>query len=91
MLLGLRVAIPPTTCWGVAGQEPASAVYLTDDANVAETLLDKAIAGCGADDVEEIRSLGTTGCECCSTPAVSPSPASPGHPASGPALPTQNA
>lgn len=37
----------------MAGQEPASAVYLTDDANVAETLLDKAIAGYGADDVEE--------------------------------------
>jgi transposase len=35
-------------------------VYLTDDPKAAATLLDKAIAGCEADDVEEIRSLGST-------------------------------
>ena len=35
-------------------------MYLTDDPKVAAILLDKAIAGCIADDVEEIRSLGNT-------------------------------
>ncbi len=35
-------------------------IYLSDDPGVAATLVDKAIAGCGADDVEEIRSLGKT-------------------------------
>ncbi len=35
-------------------------VYLTADAAVAATLLDKAIAGCIGDEVEEIRSLGHT-------------------------------
>ena len=35
-------------------------VYLTDDPAVAAVLLDKAIAGCLADEVPEIRSLGNT-------------------------------
>ena len=35
-------------------------VYLTEDPAVASLLLEKAIAGCAADDVEEIRSLGST-------------------------------
>ena len=35
-------------------------MYLTDDAKAAAVLLDKAIAGCTADVVEEIRSLGRT-------------------------------
>lgn len=35
-------------------------LYLTDEPAEAATLLDKAIAGCAADDVEEIRSLGRT-------------------------------
>jgi hypothetical protein len=35
-------------------------VYLTDDLRAATLLLDKAIAGCTSDVVEEIRSLGNT-------------------------------
>jgi hypothetical protein len=35
-------------------------VYLTDNPTVAATLLDKAIAGCAEDEVQEIRSLGNT-------------------------------
>jgi hypothetical protein len=35
-------------------------VYLTEDPVVAATLLDKAIAGCAGDDVEEVRSLANT-------------------------------
>ena len=35
-------------------------VYLTDDPALAAVLLDKAIAGCLADEVPEIRSLGNT-------------------------------
>ena len=34
--------------------------YLTDDPKEARVLLDKAIAGCKADEVEEIRSLDDT-------------------------------
>jgi len=34
-------------------------VYLTDDPAVAAVLLDKVIVGCLADEVPEIRSLGT--------------------------------
>ena len=41
-------------------QESVSDVYLTADAKVAATLLDKAIAGCIVDEVAEIRSLGHT-------------------------------
>ncbi len=35
-------------------------VYLAEDPAEAATLLDKAIAGCAADDVPEIVSLGNT-------------------------------
>ena len=35
-------------------------VYLTEDLEEATVLLDKAIVGCKADEVEEIRSLGDT-------------------------------
>ena len=35
-------------------------MYLTDDPKVATTLIDKAIAGCKDDEVDEIRSLGNT-------------------------------
>jgi transposase len=35
-------------------------VYLTDDPDEAALLLDKAIAGCAADDVAEIQSLART-------------------------------
>jgi hypothetical protein len=35
-------------------------VYLTDDPDDAAVLVDKAIAGCAEDDVEEIRALGRT-------------------------------
>ena len=35
-------------------------MYLTDDSRAAALLLDKAIAGCSSDAVEEIRSLGNT-------------------------------
>ena len=41
-------------------QESVRDVYLTDDPQVAATPLDKAIAGCRADAVAEIRSLGNT-------------------------------
>jgi hypothetical protein len=35
-------------------------IYLTDDRSEAAVLVDKAIAGCAQDDVEEIRSLART-------------------------------
>ena len=35
-------------------------LYLTDDPDEAATLLDKTIAGCETDEVDEIRSLGKT-------------------------------
>ncbi len=61
LLLGLRVGDPHDEVLGAwLAKESVRDVYLTDDAAVAATLLDKAIAGCAADDVEEIRSLGTT-------------------------------
>jgi transposase len=41
-------------------KESVRDVYLTDDAEAAAVLLDKAIAGCTGDVVEEIRSLGNT-------------------------------
>lgn len=41
-------------------RNPWRDVYLTDDPAAAELLLDKAIAGCLADEVAEIRSLGET-------------------------------
>ena len=41
-------------------QESVRDVYLTDEWAEAATLVDKAIAGCADDEVEEIRSLGRT-------------------------------
>ena len=61
LLLGLRVGDPHDEVLGAwLAKESVRDVYLTDDPTVAATLLDKAIAGCAADDVEEIRSLGNT-------------------------------
>src|SRR5439155_2332457 len=61
MLLGLRVGDPHDEVLGAwLAKESVREVYLTDDPATAAVLLDKAIAGCAEDDVEEIRSLGTT-------------------------------
>lgn len=61
MLLGLRVGDPADELLGAwLAKESVRDVYLTEDPEVAATLLDKAIAGCAADDVEEIRALGKT-------------------------------
>ena len=61
MLLGLRVGDPHDEVLGAwLAKESVREVYLTDDAKVAALLLDKAIAGCTNDVVEEIRSLGNT-------------------------------
>ena len=61
MLLGLRVGDPYDE---VAGAWPAKEsvrdIYLVDDPADAATLVDKAIVGCGEDDVAEIRALGRT-------------------------------
>ncbi len=61
VLLGLRIGDPRDEVLGAwLAKESVRDVYLTDDAAVAATLVDKAIAGCTSDDVEEIRSLGKT-------------------------------
>ncbi len=61
MLLGLRVGDPHDEVLGAwLAKESVRDVYLTDDAKLAAVLLDKAIAGCGDDVVDEIRSLGNT-------------------------------
>ncbi len=61
MLLGLRFGDPHDEGLGAwLAKESVRDVYLTDDPKVATTLLDKAIAGCRADAVAEIRSLGNT-------------------------------
>jgi transposase len=61
MLLGLRVGDPHDELLGAwLAKESVRDVYLTDDVKVATTLVDKAIAGCTTDEVEEIRSLGNT-------------------------------
>jgi transposase len=61
MLLGLRVGDPHDELLGAwLAKESVRDIYLTDDVKVAATLVDKAIAGCTADEVEEIRSLGKT-------------------------------
>jgi transposase len=61
LLLGLRAGDPHDEVLGAwLAKESVRDVYLTEDPVVAATLLDKAIAGCGEDDVEEIRSLGNT-------------------------------
>ncbi len=61
MLLGLRVGDPHDEVLGAwLAKESVRDVYLTDDATTAAVLLDKVIAGCAQDVVEEIRSLGHT-------------------------------
>jgi len=61
MLLGLRLGDPHDEVLGAwLAKESVRDVYLTDDPAVAAILLDKAIAGCSADVVEEIRSLAKT-------------------------------
>ncbi len=61
MLLGLRVGDPHDENLGAwLAKESVRDIYLTDDAAEAALLVDKAIAACGADRVEEIRSVGRT-------------------------------
>ncbi len=61
MLLGLRVGDPHDEVLGAwLAKESVREVYLTDDTKAAAVLLDKAIAGCSGDVVEEIRALGNT-------------------------------
>jgi transposase len=61
MLLGLRLGDPHDEVLGAwLAKESVRDVYLTDDAEVAALLLDKAITGCTDDVVEEISSLGKT-------------------------------
>jgi transposase len=61
MLLGLRYGDPYDEVLGAwLAKESVRDVYLTNDPDEAALLLDKAIAGCADDDVEEIRSLGVT-------------------------------
>jgi transposase len=61
MLLGLRIGDPDDEVLGAwLAKESVRDIYLTDDPADAALLIDKAIAGCAADDVEEIRSLGKT-------------------------------
>ena len=61
LLLGLRVGDPHDEVLGAwLAKESVRDVYLTDDPDDAALLLDKTIAGCAADDVEEIQSLGNT-------------------------------
>lgn len=61
LLLGLRVGDPNDEVLGAwLAKESVRDVYLADNAAEAAVLLDKAITGCAADDVEEIRSLGKT-------------------------------
>jgi transposase len=61
ILLGLRLGDPHDELLGAwLAKESVRDIYLTDDVVDATVLLDKAIAGCRADEVEEIRSLGNT-------------------------------
>jgi transposase len=61
LLLGLRAGDPHDEVLGAwLAKESVRDVYLTDDPKEAKTLLDKAIAGCLADEVPEIQSLGRT-------------------------------
>ena len=61
MLLGLRVGDPDDELLGAwLAKESVRDIYLTNNPGIAALLIDKAIAGCAADDVEEIRSLGHT-------------------------------
>jgi len=57
ILLGLRLGDPNDELLGAwLAKESVRDVYLTDDIEEATVLLDKAIAGCAIDEVEEIRS-----------------------------------
>jgi transposase len=61
LLLGLRFGDPHDEVLGAwLAKESVRDLYLTDDPADAAMLLDKTIAGCAADDVAEIRSLGKT-------------------------------
>ncbi len=61
LLLGLRVGDPNDEVLGAwLAKESVRDVYLAETPAEAAVLVDKAIAGCAADDVEEIRSLGKT-------------------------------
>jgi len=61
MLLGLRVGDPSDEVLGAwLAKESVRDIYLTDQPDEATTLIDKAIAGCLDDDVDEIRTLGRT-------------------------------
>jgi transposase len=61
LLLGLRVGDPNDELLGAwLAKESVRDIYLADTWRDARTLLDKAIAGCLADDVPEIESLGKT-------------------------------
>ena len=61
LLLGLRIGDPHDELLGAwLAKESVRDVYLTDDPKEATVLLDKAIVGCRADEVDEIRSLGDT-------------------------------
>ena len=61
MALGLRLGDPDDEVLGAwLAKEYLRDVYLTDDPNEAALLLDRVIAGCLADEVDEIVSLGNT-------------------------------
>ena len=61
MLLALRVGDPDDELVGAwLAKESVRDVYLAGNDDDAAVLLDKAIAGCLADEVAEIRSLGAT-------------------------------
>jgi len=61
ILLGLRRGDPHDELLGAwLAKESVRDVYLTDDVKEAKILLNKAIVGCKADQVTEIRSLGAT-------------------------------
>jgi transposase len=61
MLLGLRVGDPHDEVLGAwLAKESVRDIYLAENWRDARVLLDKAIAACAADDVEEIVALGNT-------------------------------
>ena len=61
MLLGLRFGDPHGEVLGAwLAKESVRDLYLTDHPDQATTLLDKTIAGCQADEVADVRSLGKT-------------------------------
>ena len=61
VLLGLRIGDPHDEVLGAwLAKETVRDIYLTDDPAEAELLVDKAIAGCIGDEVEEVVSLGKT-------------------------------